>query len=451
MGQVLIRNLAALGLLTMPILPSSAQDTGGLQLTLGVEERLSVDRNLALDSPPEGTRVALDTILSFGLVSETRTQRLALDISASLQYERDEDEQTDFGISDPSARLSYNREGANSAFSASASYLRTRIEDVAISDDPDDPTDTTGGGDRADTTFETALELGTTAPLGFGLTASHDRTDYFNTTDIDLFDSETTNVEAIGRLRFSPVTTGLISLEVEQYRAEDPETTHIDTTAASFGVLQGISPSTRLEASLGYSRVETEEFGITTVEQGPTLDLGLTRDLPNGTADVSLESINDRNGSRITLDFGRAMELPAGSLSARLGVSRLEENDPNLIGSVNWLQTLPRGEFNARLSREAASTDDEVETVTTFLSLGLTRDINAVSNIGLGLVFAVVEETGENRVNRADLSARYTRNLTPEWDMNVGVNYRTRREESVDSASSESVFFSLSRSFDLRP
>jgi hypothetical protein len=173
--------------------------------------------------------------------------------------------------------------------------------------------------------------------------------------------------------------------------------------------------------------------------------------MPNGTAEGSLEATNDQNGTRVTLQFGRNLDLPSGTLAARLGVTRGQGADATLIGALNWSQELPTGQISAGVSRDVATTDDDTEVATTLVTVAYNHDLNAISGIGFDLSYAVIDETTANLVTRADVNARYTRELTDDWDMNVGLTYRLRTEETQPDTDSKQVFFSLSRQFDLRP
>lgn len=461
MVKALISRTIALGALLLPVAPALAQETGGLRLTLGVEQRFEVSDNLALATPSKGTTTSAATRLSFGLLSDTAIQHLALDISATFRLADEAGGKSTAAFDSPRADFSYSRDGANAALSFSAAYSRDRIEFLRPLSDftngdgvvelPPDLADLSGTGERAVTSSDFKLDLGTASPLGVSFSAGLNKVEYLKTSDPALVSSQTITVGSTARLNFSDITVGRVFVGASQYDAEDTENTRIDTSSVEIGVTRQISPIAELDAALGYGVTKTRELGVTTRDQGPTGTLGLTYQLANGTADAVLVSATDQNGNRLSLEFGRALNLATGTFSARLGLTRTGSDDPLLIGALVWQNIGPAGTINARLSREVATTDIDVETATTLASLAVTHEVNAVSSLGLDLTFAVIDETGVDQVERSDLSARYTRAITDDWNMNFGVILTRRNQASSGNAKSESVFLTLSRDFDLRP
>lgn len=444
--------LAALGQLTTAAL---AQE-GGMVFHLGVEERLSHATNLALDTPAEDDTTRATTFLRFGLTSETRTQKFSLDLGAGLELARRPDVGNDNGVVDPSLRLSYGTEAANSALSLAAFYRRNRVDylrdlsefvnDEGEIDLPDDLGDLTGTGWRNRYGADVRLDLGTAAPLGLTLAAGTNATTYSDTTDPDLDDSRRRTLEAIVRARFSDVTEGTLTLGHTLYEADDIEDTRRETDSIELGVSHALSPAMTLTAGLGHAVVDTREFGVITREEGPTARLGLDVEMPNGTFGTDFSLSTDQNGNRMTLTVDRALDLPRGGLIAQVGVTRAEDLDPELIGALDWRHDLPRGQFTARAERKARSSDED-QITTTALILGYDQDLTPVSGVQLGLTYAQIDKTGSNQVDRANLSASYNHELTPDWNMNLGVAWKMRDEQTVGRATSEEVFFSLSRDF----
>ncbi|HEX9859513.1 MAG TPA: hypothetical protein VGA75_14225 [Paracoccaceae bacterium] len=458
MGKYLIRQAAVLAVLGQPVLPALAQE-GGLRFHFDIEERLSHGRNLALEVPAEGTTQRAETRLSFGLISETRSETLVLEMGIVPLLAREPGEKTGARLDEPSLRFSYDRESANAALALGADYREIQVDDLPdlsefVDDEgnpdlPDDLADLVGSGTRADYRLQARLDLGTAAPLGLTLEAGLSGRDYTDTTDPDLFDSRRETLAATTRLRFSPLTEGSLGLSHARYDAEDAEDTLRETTALDLGVTHALSARAGLSAGIGYTVIDTRELGVTTREDGLTGRLGLDYEMPNGTADARLDSTTDQNGARLTLSFGRALDLPAGALSARLGVTRAEGSDPALIGALDWRHDLPTGQISARAERREKSTaDDDAITRTTLLILGYDQELTAVSGLNLGLSYAQIDETGANMLERADLTASYRHALTADWDMNFGLAWRMRDEATEGRATSEEVFFSLNRRFE---
>lgn len=428
-------------------------------MRFGVEGRLSHASNLGLEVPDEGGTTRATTYLTFGLDTSTRTQSLVLDMGVGLQAAQRPGPDDGTDIVDPYVQLAYRREAANSELSLRAHYRRTEVDTLRnlgefINEDgeldlPDDLGDLIGTGWRNRYGAKARLDLGTSAPLGLSLRAGLDRTSYSGTSDPDLFDSRTQSLEAVLRARLAPVTEGTLSAGRTLYQAEDPEETRRETTTAALGLTHELSPTMTLTGAVGYAAIDTREFGVTTREEGPTAQVGLEIERPNGTLGTDLALSRDQNGQRLTFTVDRAMDLPTGALAAMIGVTRAEDHDPELIGALDWRHDLPRGAFSVRAERKSRS-DDNDQITTTALILGYDHELSAVSGITLGASYARIEDTGDNDVDRAHLSAAYVHALTPDWNMNVGLSWTMRDEETVGRATSEEVFVSLSRAFEWR-
>lgn len=80
--------------------------------------------------------------------------------------------------------------------------------------------------------------------------------------------------------------------------------------------------------------------------------------------------------------------------------------------------------------------------------------INGISDLGFSANVAELDQAGGPAVNdttRADLRATYSREITPDWRLSSGYEFRWRDEENVGSATSNRVFLTLEREFVLRP
>ncbi|MCB6180110.1 hypothetical protein LHP98_18485 [Rhodobacter sp. Har01] len=429
-------------------------------IRLGVEQRFEYGDNLGLDIPEEGTTALASTALSFALISETRTQSFILESGADLRFE-DGPAGSDIGIMDPRVNLRYRRDAANSSLSLSGYYRESEVDYLRPLEDfvnedgvielPEDLADLNGSGTRIGFGASAGLELGTSAPLGLQLRAGFSGLDYRDVTDLDLVPIRRSNAGATVRLRFSPVSEGRIALDRKLYDAEDPEQTYRETTSVSAGYSHELSSRAVLDLSLGYSVIDSEEFGVTTREEGADAGLSLDYAMPNGSASAEFTASTTQDGTRLELTFGRSLDLPTGALSARLGLTQPEGGDVELIGGLSWRRDLPTGRLTASVERAVKATNQDEQRLTTFVSLGYDHDINAVSGIGLDMSYALIEESGvPGSDDRASLTARYSRDLTPDWAMNLGLAYQMR-EETGERSDSLSVFLTLGRSFDFRP
>jgi hypothetical protein len=398
--------------------PAMAQDTGGVQLTFGIVQRLESTENLDLAVDSAGRTTQATTDLSFNLLTETRTQRLSFDAGAILRVVHGPGtNSTDIHFGDPRASLAYSRTSANAQLNLSAYANDADIAFLRILDDfrgpdgeidlPEDLGDLSGTGTRRSYGAEAALRWGNTGPVGFGLSAKLAGIDYIDATAADLVDSRRITLGASLRLSVDAAT----------------------------------------ELTFGLNR-QTYDDATTSRRRTMGVDAGLARDLANGrvTADLSVE--NTADGTRSTLNFGRSLDLSRGALSAGLGIGHSAAGQTYLTADIALRHDLPDGQLTATLRRGFTTGTGDSEAVTTALSLDYSKEITSSSALSLGLTYIDSEDTASGLSTRnASLSASYTHALTPDWGLNVGYIHRLREEEPNGTARSGIVFMSLSRDF----
>ena len=464
MGKKTLTRATVLGALCLPILPALAQEAGGVLLSFGVDQQFETGNNLALETPEEGNSSIATTFLSFGLLSETATQQIGLDVGGGLQIQNTPDSDgTETSFTDPALTFFYTLEGADSTLSLSANYREADIDTLTLSDFvnneglielPEDFATLNGTGQRTDYGINAFLETGRDAPLGFVLSGGASGIEYTGSNDPSLFDIARTNAGATALLRVSPVATGTLGLRYSTYDADDDLQTYRTTTGADAGVIYSLSSRATMEASIGYTEVETEELGqATTTNSSPVGSLGIVYDMPNGEATADFDATTDEDGNeRLNLVFGRSMELPDGALAYTFGLTDPQSGDVAPIGSLIWQRALPDGQISARLQRSVTTSNEDESRLSTLVAIGYDRTINDLSGIGLDLVYGQTDATAtENEVRQIDLTAAYNYALTPDWNLNTGIVYQVRDEDTVGRSDSPSVFLSIGRRFDFRP
>ncbi|MFN4352944.1 MAG: hypothetical protein ACK4F6_19275, partial [Hylemonella sp.] len=83
-----IRRGVALLAITLPLALAAgafAQDGPARHLSFGIDQRFEASRNQSLRTPAEGTTTLSSTRLTFGLVSETTADRIALSASGVIR------------------------------------------------------------------------------------------------------------------------------------------------------------------------------------------------------------------------------------------------------------------------------------------------------------------------------------------------------------------------------
>lgn len=389
---------AALGL----ALPAAAQDAGGVQLTFGVSLRAESTENADLDPVSAGRSDLLSTQLSFGLTSTTAISSLSLDGGLQIRGSDGPSSASD-GVTAPSLALSYGRQGANADLSLSAAWRETDLTQDREIDDFD-----TGSGTRQTSSVSLGLNWGTAAPLGFGLTAG--------LTDVAYQDS--------------------------------PGNVDSQTTRLGLSMRADLTEVLSLTGGLRGSRFE-DDGGTTRDTVG--LDLGLTLARPNGELGLSLSQDVTEDGDRQSLRFSHSLELPRGTLGYNLGVSRDVAGNLHPVAGIDWQRQLPRGQISLSYDRSVTANNDDEETLRDKLSFDYGTELTASTRLSLALALARQENTlsGLTTTN-ADVTARISHDLTPDWALDLGYVHRIRDEDATGNATSDKIYLELRRNFTFR-
>lgn len=419
-----------------------AQD-GGVRMIFGLENRLEISRNIDLSVPATGTDITNVTRLSFGLVTETQIDRLEFSASGALVAENPSSGGTEIDFGRGIADIAYHREVPAAVFDLGAYY---REDDIDAFDDDLDGFDETGT--RTDFGGSLGLEIGRTSSIGFAIGLAYDVTDFQDASDPDLYDTEATRADAALIFHASEIATARLGLRYTLRDEEDLAATRTESLTTYVGLDYAISQRLDLAAEIGYTESETEEFGLTDRTTGPALSIGLTYDMPVGTALALLTiTTDDDEGRRETFEIGRDLETPTATISARLGVTHADEAGTDLIGRLSIERTLPDGSIGLSLAR-SVSYDDEPEVGTT-AAVTWTKSVNELSSISLDFTYALSDAPSE-RIEQFTVGAGYSRALTADWDLTGGVNYRVRNDGD-GHAESPTLFVSLNRAFEVRP
>ena len=247
-------------------------------------------------------------------------------------------------------------------------------------------------------------------------------------------------------------------LNYRDFSADDAEQTDRQTSSVNLGLTQVLTQVDTLDLSLGFQQIETEEtIGGTRqsdTETGVIGSLSLNRELTRGTIGTTFEVDQSENGQTATWQVNRALPLPRGSLAFSVGATRDVANNIVPSGRLNFTHELPRSTLTASLSQDVRTSDRSNELRTTQASVGYDYAINSLSNISVSANFAELARSGGPQLNdttRTDLRATYRRNLTRDWQLSTGYEYRIRDEDTVGKAASNRIFLTLQRSFAVRP
>jgi hypothetical protein len=428
------------------------------KLVFDVSTTLSADDNRSLSQTDPDPGLRFDTRLGFTFDTRTRLQQLQFSGSTILRLSSGDeaDDDTASGVQEPRFNLAYSRDTGNARLGVTASYARTEasLTDTLLLPDGTPSDDVADDGFVTDSALGVSLQTGVNDPIGFLFSADASERDYTDTTDPDVYDSRRLSLGFTTRLVLSPRT--LVSLNLGYRESEDDNDTGTERTdrSVSVAVDQSLSEVLTLLAEVGYSRNTRDETqGLTPVSEESdglfgTVRLNLER--PNGTASVSFTSARDSEGPRNTLSFGRSLELPrGGELEAELGVTARPGGDPELVGSLRYAEPLPTGEISVSFDRSVSLDADDDDVASTRLGLAYTHDITELSRFNLSADYSRSSDAGlgeAETTTRRTLRAAYERDLTADWKLETGYQYRDLEDDGGD-ATSNSVFLTIGRKF----
>lgn len=405
---------------------AAAQAGGpGPRLTFGLSQTFDFNDNLDLDVPSAGNTAQALTGLSFGLTSDTGIAALDFFAGTALRVidGPDTGETVELDLDGTRVGLAYDRAVSNAALTVRGSYTMDQIDTTLTLADfgpgaevPEDFGNLTGTGMRRFFSLGATLGLGLDDPVSYEAFATVSVLDYSDTSASDLTGNNRARVGAALVARLNEVTTGRLALAYGEFTSNDPDVENSDNIG---------------------------------------LDLGLTRQLTNGTVGLSVftDEYSDSADSRTGFSLSRDMTLPAGTLGARLGATQVENADPELTGGLAWNQQLPNGALNLAANSGVQNDSDNQAQYVTGVRFGYAHTLDPLSQIGFDLSYAQTENVRPpvDSSSAASISAIYSRNVTPDWALDFGYTYRQSNEDTTDTARSNSVFVGLRRSWTLRP
>lgn len=435
-----------------------AQTAPPPKLVFDVATTLDADSNRSLNRVDPDSSLRLDTRLGFAFDSRTRTDQLQFSGSGLLRLDSG-GASLGSGLQEPRLRFAYARDTGNAKLSATASYSQLDVNgfDALLLPDGTLGSDIARNGTVTDSALGLSLQTGVNDPIGFILSANASRRDYSQTTDPDVYDSRRQALDFTTRLTLSPLTR--IDLNFGYAEARDETVARATRTdrSGSIRLDQALSPILNLQSEIGYSRNQRDStvLGLPVAETSEGLfgQVGLSLKQPNGTASVTLSSARDVGGLRNTLRFGRDLDLPrGGKLAVDLGVSAREGDDAALVGSLRYSEPLPSGQIEARLDRSVTLDANNDDVTATRLGLTYSHEINALSRLSLSADIGRTSTDGAaaNTTTRSAFRASYTRDLTQDWSLETGYQYRDRSDDG-GRADSNSVFVTVKRKFTAWP
>ena len=407
-------SFALLGTVATTAMAQDTSQTGGVQLSFDLKLRVEAQDNRSLS--PVAPDSSLETVanLSFGLLTETRTQRFSFDFGGKLRALSGDHINVDDGFVEPFLALNYDQSSANARLGLSASLRESKLSDNDILSDDGLDVIRGNGATLRRTLLEAKLDWGDTTSLGFGIFARREDNTYRDGVPTDL---------------------GGASVN-DNYRNTVGASTRMDFT-----------PAVALNVSLSYS--EFSEDTVPGIRETITLNNTLTLARPRGPVTISLGVTSAEEGERISTALGRTLELPSGTLAGKIGATRGVNGDGYLTGAMSYSHSLPRGAVDIGLSRDVASDNQkDNERISTTLNLGYRTELSPLSVLQLDANWSKSEATATNLSSiGATLGATFNRELTPDWSVALGYRHRIRDDDVSGYAHSNTIFLELRRPF----
>lgn len=449
-GMMTTRHLRGLfcGLLaSTAVLGSAAQaqesqsgNRSALTLSMGV----TTGRNLDLDPGSDTSVTRLNGRI--GYIYQMQTRQTLLRFNAAVAPETDD---TSTGTY-PSLGFRLEHEMPRNRVTLDAGYQRARVTDQSISvDDAGTIVAYDVSGERSLARVSAGFEGGLGMPLGYSLNMSHSEVDYFDLSQIGSYSpSKTDGVSGRLRLDLSPMTSASLNLSHQRYAADNNDRTRRTTDSASLGLSQRIDALTDIGFSIGRRQVETDRLSRgRQSESGTTFGLDLTRDDQLGGYSFGYDHTLTEQGQRDSVTVGRNREGKFGEFSGMIGLSKGENGDPDVIGSMSYTTDLPRDRLRASLSRSIRSDDAGEDVVSTRVSGSLSHTLTSANSLNFGVTASTLEYPDRDKV-RLDASVGYQHFLTQDVSLQAGVRFGLLQETNEENADSQSLFLTLTREFE---
>lgn len=464
MGQISrhFAQIAGTAFLLVGGAPALAQEASSASkgFTFGLSSTLRSNDNMGLRAPSAGTVTLWDNRLSFGAFSETQRSRISLDLGATIRTTSLPGQAISTTIDDPSATLAYRLENPNAVLELDAHYNQISLDFAdplrLIADNPDGGVDdrdlSRAGGTRLRYGATARFEGGQADPMGYGLSVTHDRTEYRNATSTGLYDSRSTDVNGFLRLRFSPVVETTLSAFWAKTDTQDAEQRSRRTIGTALNLRYEIDPITVASFELGYREIEETTLSTGLVaSDGLTGSVLLSRDIPTGNVSAEISRSRSIRGQRDTFQLSGVFERPAGEISATVGVTRADGRPAQWIGRLAARHDLARGTILTTLERSVRTTGEGTENIADRASISYETELTPTTSFSIGFDYAELSDVGSVQTSAlTGANASYTFELTPDWALETGYEYRKRAETTQVTRDSNEIFLTLRRDFGIR-
>lgn len=414
----------------------------GKILSATISQRFEANDNYNLDDPSPGTSYFTDTRLGLDYLNATDTQSFVLGLDTGLRALWEADEDFQFTLASPtSANVGYVNEWASGLFDASLRYRQRRVEYVEsiadfVTDEgalPDDLDQLEGDSYEQRYDADVGIAFATDSPSSYELRVLATKIGYTEDTPSQ---SPRTTLEgqAAWNLRLTPVLSSVVFADYLTYDADNAADTSLRVAEIDGGFIYQPDENFFVRAGIGYADRKREDTNAAGVRETTQSNSG--------------PSIRGNFRYNVEDDFvlrGNARYTTAAP-------------DPQFTGNLVGIYRLPRGSLRGRIFQNyTATSSGGNQARVTGASLGIVRDLNTLSRLGLDFAVAhqqdvnpVAGEPQEADINRVNVTATYSYDITELVSADVGYRYRSR-EQDPENAQSNAIFFQIGRSFETIP
>lgn len=424
-GQTINLGLGNVG----PDLPSPPIPEGTASvLTATVSQSLEANTNYRLDRDSPGTSYYGDTRLTLDLLQQTDAKTFGAGIDTGLRPLWEAGQDFDLVAASPStAYLTYDQEGPNTAFDSMLRFRSSQVDDQILDDDNGTatPLDRLGTARQSRFDANVGFLFGTDDPSSYEFRLRGTAIDYADADEgVDLVSRQNASGEATWNLDVTPVLSTVVTAQYQYSSVDDDLGTKVRTASIDAGLAYQRSETLRLRGGIGYAdREQEQDVSFTNPDRTTERDTG-----PLVRGDVRYATPN--------VTFLANAEYTTAAPENRL------------TGTLSAIYNLPRSQVVGQVFQNYSTGSGGDDNRITGAGIGLIRDINTVSSIGLNAAWAQQSDVqgDDPDIRRTTLTARYTHEITEAVTAQVGYSYRNRDEDGA--ADSNEVFLVLGRSFE---
>ncbi|MBB5224406.1 hypothetical protein HNP73_004376 [Amaricoccus macauensis] len=413
-----------------PDLPAfEVPDGSASVLTATVSQSIEANTNYRLDRDSPGTSYYGDTRLALDLLKRTDTQTFGAGIDTGFRPLWEADESTDVVVASPStAYLTFDQEGANTAFDSNFRLRSSEVDDDIITFDVDNPVPTPldGIGTARQTRIDgnVGFVLGSNDPSSYEFRVRGTSIDYSSVDDgVNVTPRDSLSGEVTWNLDVSPVLSTVVSARYGYSATDDGLSTEVRTTSLDAGLAYERSETFRIRGGIGYADRERKQ------------DISFTN---------SNRTTESNSGPLLRTDMRYITENVTFLANAEYTTAAPQNR---LSGNLGAIYRLPRAQLAGQVFQNYSNGSGGDDQRITGAGIGITQEINTVSSIGLNAAWAeqVDLEGPDNSIKRTTLTARYTHEITEAVMAQVGYSYRSRNQDGT--ADSNEVFLVIGRTF----